>query len=598
MILSVEICLSFIFKIYFISNYIEYYILISNTRKGGFIIKLRNIAVLFFTTIIAAFSLLLFRLILFSNRLNVKSNFEIFNLIVTNDKLWICTKYLFVILLIFSNLIIFNFIFSFLSNIKKNFNYKTPDFGLLIGKDSFNNDIYIPEKSLYQNILITGSIGSGKTASAMYPFTKQLINYKYNMPSQKLGFLILDVKGNYYKKVLEFANIFNRVDDVIVLGLNGNYKYNPLDKPDIKSSVLANRIKSILLLFSPNNSESYWLDKVEQILECFIDFCRIYNDGYVSFDELHKLTVSYDYYIEKLHSVRLLFNSGNLSHDNCFLLHHLITFLESDYFSLDNRTHNLIKSEITRITNCFVSDYDIKRVFCPTKDEENFYGFNDVIENGKIVVLNMNIAEYRNLSKIMSAYLKLDFQTEVLRRLAYSSTNFVRPVCFISDEYQEYVTSSDADFYSQSREAKCINIVSTQSYTSILNALNNQNATKVIIQNLINKLWFRTDDKFTIDDVINQVGKEDKKRLSKTFSENSRSNNFDRFSGQFMSVGSSLSTSINSSIQHDFVYDSNFFTQDLETFSCLAFLSNGSSIMKPIKLKMMPYFESDNSRKD
>ena len=567
--------------------------MISNIRKGGLIIKLRNIAVLFFTAIITTFSLILFRLILFSNCLTVKSNFEVFNLIITNDKLWMYTKYLFVILLIFSNLIIFNFIFSFLSNMKKIFSYKTPDFGLLIGKDSFNNNIYIPEKSLYQNILVTGSIGSGKTASAVYPFTNQLINYKCNVPSQKLGFLILDVKGNFYNKVLEFASIFNRADDVIVIGLNSNYRYNPLDKPNIKSSVLANRIKSILLLFSPNNSESYWLDKVEQILECFIDFCRIYNDGYVSFDEIHSLTVSYDYYVEKLHSVRKSFISGNLSHNNCFLLHHLITFLESDYFSLDDRTHNLIKSEITRITNCFVSDYDVKRVFCPTKDEENFYGFNDVIENGKIVVLNMNIAEYRNLSKIMAAYLKLDFQTEVLRRLTYSSTNFViRPVCFISDEYQEYVTSSDADFYSQSREAKCINIVSTQSYTSILNTLNNQNATKVIVQNLINKLWFRTDDKFTIDDIQNQIGKEDKKKISKTFSENSRSNNFDRFSGDFFSIGSSLSTSINSSIQHDFVYDTNFFTQELETFSCLAFLSNGDSIMKPVKLKMLPYFKN------
>lgn len=568
--------------------------MVSNTCKGGFFIKLKNIAVLTFSTIITIFSLILFRLILFSNFSNINSDFEVFNLIITNDKLWICTKYLFVILLIFSNLIIFSFIFSFLPNMKKKSTFKTPNFGLLIGKDSFNNNVYIPEKSLYQNILVTGSIGSGKTASAMYPFTKQLISYECHSPSRKLGFLILDVKGNYYNKVLEFANSFNRASDVIVIGLNSNYKYNPLDKPDIKSSVLANRIKSILLLFSPNNSESYWLDKVEQILECFIDFCRIYNNGYVTFDEIHKLTVSYDYYVERLHSVRETFISGDLSHDSCFLLYHLVTFLESDYFSLDDRTHNLLKSEITRVTNCFVSDYDVKRVFCPTKEEESFYGFSDVIENGKIVVLNMNIAEYRNLSKIMAAYLKLDFQTDVLRRLASSSTNYVRPVCFISDEYQEYVTSSDADFYSQSREAKCINIVSTQSYTSILNSLNNQNATMVIVQNLINKLWFRTDDKFTIEDARNQIGKEDKKKVSKTFSENSRSNNFDHFSRDFLAVGSSLSTSINSSIHHDFVYDSNFFTQELQTFSCLAFLSDGNSILKPTKLRMFPYFEENN----
>lgn len=62
--------------------------------------------------------------------------------------------------------------------------------------------------------------------------------------------LILDVKGNYYKKVLEFASDFNRLDDIIVIELNGNYKYNPLHKPNLKPSVIANRLKTILLLFS------------------------------------------------------------------------------------------------------------------------------------------------------------------------------------------------------------------------------------------------------------------------------------------------------------------------------------------------------------
>ena len=93
-----------------------------------------------------------------------------------------------------------------------------PTFGILVGIDDNDNKIYIPEKGLYQNILITGTIGSGKTSSALYPFTKQLMKYNsYN--SNKLSFLILDVKGNYYLKVLEFAKEFHRLDDVIVIEL-------------------------------------------------------------------------------------------------------------------------------------------------------------------------------------------------------------------------------------------------------------------------------------------------------------------------------------------------------------------------------------------
>ena len=79
---------------------------------------------------------------------------------------------------------------------------------LFIGKNLNNEDIYIEEPGLYQNILITGTIGSGKTSSAMYPFTKQLIDYKPYDSSEKLAMLILDVKGNFpYKENKRICNI-------------------------------------------------------------------------------------------------------------------------------------------------------------------------------------------------------------------------------------------------------------------------------------------------------------------------------------------------------------------------------------------------------
>lgn len=40
------------------------------------------------------------------------------------------------------------------------------------------------------------------------------------------------------------------------------------------------------------------------------------------------------------------------------------------------------------------------------------------------------------------------------------------------------------------------------------------------------------------------------------------------------------------------MYDTNFFTQELETFSALTFLSDGFHIISPSKLKMLPYFKN------
>ena len=481
-----------------------------------------------------------------------------------------------------------NSILNFSNTFSENYSSSFLPLNLYIGNSTNSKSpVYLCEKSLFQNILITGTIGTGKTSSAMYPFTEQFI-----ANPQKFPMLILDVKGNYYLKVKELCEKYHRLDDLVVLELNGKFNYNPLHKPNLKSSVLANRLKNILLLFSPNNSESYWIDKAEQILDAAIRLCRLYNHYYVTFEEIHKLITFDNYYKEKIPILRDSFIKNLFSPSEIYDLLSALTFFEKEFFSLDNRTMSILKSEITRITNCFVSDYSVFHTFCPSIEDLNFIGFQDALASGKIVVLNMNISEYKNLSKIIAAYLKLDFQTEVMNRLANHLNQNFSPAIFISDEYSEYCTLSDSQFFSQSREAKCINIVATQSYTSLLNTLHDPYAVQVIIQNLVNKLWFRTDDMFTIEDAQKQIGKEDKTKISKSISENAKETNYSYLSRSLNSTNSSISESINTYLQTDYIYDTNFFTQKLENFSCLAFLSDGSKIIPPQKIQLKPYFKN------
>lgn len=545
----------------------------------------------------------IFSPIYFQNSIIINYGLHPFDICVEQPILWKYLKILFLITYIYSSIFFSNLFFNLFNfknakkiNIKKN-NYsliksnKKNELNLLIGENVNTKElIYLPEKSLYQNILITGTIGTGKTSSAMYPFTKQLIKYEHYNKEKKLGMLILDVKGNYYKKVLEFANEFNRQNDIIVIELNGKYKYNPLHKPNLKASILANRLKTILLLFSKNNSESYWIDKASQILEEAIKLCRLYNNNYVTFNEIHKLITEPNYYLQKINLLRNNFIKNKFSKSQIYDLFSSLNFFEKEFLNLDHRTLSILKSEITRITNCFISDYEVLNTFSPAKNELNFLGFDEVLNKGKIVVLNMNINEYSSLSKIISAYLKLDFQTDVMTRLANSNDNNFRSVCFISDEYSEYCTETDCNFFSQSREAKCINIVATQSYTSLLNTLHDQSAVNVIIQNLINKLWFRSDDIFTIENAQKQIGKEDKEKISKGISENAKETVFSYFTNSLNSKNSSISESITTTIQNDFVYDTNFFTRHLTNFHCLGFLSTGTEIISPSEIKLFPYF--------
>lgn len=441
---------------------------------------------------------------------------------------------------------------------------------------------------MYQNFLITGTIGTGKTSSAIYPFVNQFLKYNCEHLNDKIGMLILDVKGNFYSYVSSVAKKYNLQNDLFVISLYNNVFYNPLHKPNLKPQILANRLKTILTLFSENNSESYWLDKAEQILAEAIKLCRLYNNGYVTFIELHKLVTDSSYYYEKIQILRNLFVEAKLSNRDIYELNECLNFFQKEFFQLDERTKSILISEITRITNVFVSDYDVCTTFCPPKYKLNFDGFSDIIQNGKIVVLNINVSENTFLSKIIAAYLKLDFQTEVMSFLA---NNNPKKNIFICDEYDKFCTKTDADFFSMSREAKSINIVSTQSYSSLKNTLKDDASVKVIIQNLVNKIWFRTDDTFTIEEAQKQLGKEDKEKITKSISESAKETKFSYITNTLNSENSNISESYSTVIQNDFIFDTKFFTQNLETFSALSFLSDGKKIYSPQKIKMLPYFK-------
>ena len=519
-----------------------------------------------------------------------------FDICIKHPIAWEYIKIFYIFFFACSISIISNSIFNlFFRNVnfskKEKVLFNCDSLNIYIGNNNLTNEkIYLPEKGLYQNLLITGTIGSGKTSSAMYPFTKQLIAYKCDDINKKLGMLILDVKGNFYKKVKEYSYLYNRKKDLIIIELGSNIKYNPLDKKYLKPTVLANRLKTILMLFSTNNSDSYWLDKVEQTLTEAIKLCRLYNNEYVTFEELHKIINDQNYLNSKLKNLKIAFQHNKLNEQKVYDLKTSIDFFKNEFFNLDPRISSIIKSEISRITGTFINDIDVLKTFCPKKSEISFNGFSDVIQNGKIVVLNMNIAQYKNLSKIIATYLKLDFQSEVIFNI---SKKRVKPCVFISDEFHEYITSSDSEFFAQSREGKCINIVATQSYSSILNTLKDSSATRAIIQNLVNKLWFRTDDTYTIEDAQKQLGKEEKTRISKSISENAKETKYDYFINSLKSVNSNISESISTYVQSDFIYSTNFFTQQLESFSCLGFLSNGSNIYPPCKINLIPYFKQD-----
>lgn len=86
-------------------------------------------------------------------------------------------------------------------------------------------------------------------------------------------------------------------------------------------------------------------------------------------------------------------------------------------------------------------------------------------------------------------------------------------------------------------------------------------------------------------------GKIDKEKSSRTISENAKETSYNFLTNSLESRDSNISESINTYLQYDYIYDTNFFTQELHTFECLSFISDGDKIFKPTKLRMNPYFK-------
>ena len=166
---------------------------------------LKNSFVLSFSIFSFIFMELIFYDLFTATSVIIPYSFTPFDICQKNIYLWNLLKNIYLIFYFLANIILFNFLFSiilkkflFKKTIKNNFSYLSNFFNLYIGKNENTLEkIFIPEKGLYQNMLITGTIGTGKTSSAMYPFVRQLIKFENQNFSQKFRYAYFRCKREF-----------------------------------------------------------------------------------------------------------------------------------------------------------------------------------------------------------------------------------------------------------------------------------------------------------------------------------------------------------------------------------------------------------------
>jgi TraM recognition site of TraD and TraG len=148
----------------------------------------------------------------------------------------------------------------------------------------------VPERGLFTGIAVFGAVGSGKTSSCLYPFADQILSYKALNKDERIGGLVLEVKGDFCRRVKEILERSGRGEDYIELSLDSEYRYNPLHN-NLDAYALAFSIASLLNNLFGRGKEPFWQQAYTNLVKFIILLYKV-AFGYVTLFDVYHCAIS------------------------------------------------------------------------------------------------------------------------------------------------------------------------------------------------------------------------------------------------------------------------------------------------------------------
>ncbi len=204
-----------------------------------------------------------------------------------------------------------------------------------------------------------------------------------------------------------------------------------------------------------------------ELRELFLDFLGEADQGVALLSELNRIVVPgpehgpLQRWLEQYDRILRLQGKEPTS-DEVYL------YFRGEYLNIANeRTSGSIGMTVSTLTS-LMTQPPFSRMVRPG----GTLSFREVIDQGKIIVLDMNFARWRSAAKVASLLLKLDFFRTVLARKTLkredqTPVNQERPVIYLCDEFATVATTGDwtgeRGFFDKAREYRCACIVAFQS---------------------------------------------------------------------------------------------------------------------------------------
>jgi hypothetical protein len=124
----------------------------------------------------------------------------------------------------------------------------------------------------------------------MYPYAEQILAYRANDPRHRIGGIILEVKGDFCRKVKQILDRHDRGDDYIEISLESEYRYNPLHN-DLDAYALAFNIASLLNNLFGRGREPFWQQAYTNLVKFIILLHKVAYD-YVTLFNVYECAIS------------------------------------------------------------------------------------------------------------------------------------------------------------------------------------------------------------------------------------------------------------------------------------------------------------------
>lgn len=470
--------------------------------------------------------------------------------------------------------------------------------GVVLGADESDGEsptwVAVGRKALNGNVLVTGSIGSGKTQGTILPYFDQILaNFT---PSPTV--LLIDPKGTFAAHALAIAERHGLSDRILHIRLGGNVSYNPVYRADLLKGGRAVEVAQMLRAAAINSigrsqDGAFWEISSFNLMKNALVYCASVL-GYYTLNDLYRTIVAAPSG-DLAQDLERVLKDRDFDEEERFTVEQALAYLNGELTQFEDRVRSGILATATAFLNQF-QDFQVGQIFCPEEGNATLASLDEAVDAGKIIVFDVKVSA---LARAIGTIIKLQFQESLLKRLTDPGRPSEHAGVLVIDEYQDVATSGhgvalgDERFLAKGREANTISIMATQSLTSLENSIGRDKAARELMQNFRTRIVGPSTDLYTIRSFQELAGEKEVDRLSHSLSETSQDARPNLFLGGFDSERANISESISRTKQKEFKISVSDFAS-LKSFECFAQVYDGLSV-EFRRLCLKPYFLTDKS---